>query len=111
MRRYLRLRKHEAAQGRIPLDEQGPFFCSREGSRLTTNTVRRTLYKYIRKSGLRKTDLTPHDLRRTFGTWFLQENPDKPRELAYLMGHTDLSQVMKYALSDEKRARAGVAKL
>jgi len=27
------------------------------------------------------------------------------------MGHSDLSQVMKYALSDEKRARAGVAKL
>jgi hypothetical protein len=27
------------------------------------------------------------------------------------MGHSDLSQVMKYALSDEVRARAGVAKL
>jgi hypothetical protein len=33
------------------------------------------------------------------------------RELAELMGHSDLSQVMKYALSDEKRARAGVARL
>jgi hypothetical protein len=35
----------------------------------------------------------------------------KFRELAELMGHSDLSQVMKYALSDEARARAGVARL
>jgi hypothetical protein len=48
---------------------------------------------------------------RTFGTWYLQANPGHVRELAELMGHSDLSQVMKYALSDEQRARAGVAKL
>jgi integrase len=65
----------------------------------------------VRRSGLRKPDLHTHDLRRTFGTWFLQQNPNKARELAELMGHSDLSQVMKYALSDEERARAGVAKL
>ncbi len=61
-------------------------------------------------SAVRKQDLHPYDLRRTFGTWFLQ-NPDKVRELAELIGHSDLSQVMKYALSDEERARAGVARL
>jgi len=33
------------------------------------------------------------------------------RELAELMGYSDLSQVMKYARSDEKRARAGISKL
>ena len=41
----------------------------------------------------------------------MQANPGHVRELAELMGHSDLSQVMKYALSDEVRARAGVAKL
>ena len=45
------------------------------------------------------------------GTRFVQQNPEKARELAELMGHSDLGQVMKYALSDEQRARAGVAKL
>jgi integrase len=60
---------------------------------------------------IKKQDVKPHDLRRTFGTWFLQANPGHVRELAELMGHSDLSQVMKYALSDEQRARAGVAKL
>lgn len=73
--------------------------------------MRRTLYKYVRSSGIRKTGVKPHDLRRTFATWFLQENPGQARELAELMGHSDLSQVMKYALSDEKRARAGVGRL
>jgi len=65
----------------------------------------------VRKSGLKKAEIKPHDLRRTFGTWFLQANPGHVRELAELMGHSDLSQVMKYALSDEMRARAGVARL
>ena len=45
-----------------------------------------------------------HDLRGTFGTWFLQQHPDKVRELAELMGHSDLSQVNEEAcLSDEER--------
>lgn len=50
-------------------------------------------------------------LGRTFGTWYLQENPGQLIELAELMGHSNLSQVRKYALSDAERARAGVAKL
>lgn len=90
---------------------EGPLFLNKSGQRLTEGTMRRTLYKYVRRSGIRKTDITPHDLRRTFATWFLQENPDKIRELAHLMGHADLSQVMKYALSDWTRAREGVSKL
>jgi integrase len=82
-----------------------------KGERVTENTLRRRLYSWVRKSGLKKPNIKPHDLRRTFGTWFLQANPGHVRELAELMGHADLSQVMKYALSDEERARAGVAKL
>jgi integrase len=83
-----------------------------KGARVTENTLSRRLYGWVRKSALKKQDLKPHDLRRTFGTWYLQEKPGQVRELAELMGHSDLSQVIKYALSDEKRARrAGVAKL
>jgi integrase len=51
----------------------------------------------------------PHDLRRTFGTWYLQRDPGQLIELAELMGHPNLSQARKYALSDAERA--GVAKL
>ncbi len=80
--------------------------------RVSQNTLRRRLYKWVRETNLsKKANLKPHDLRRTFGTWYLQDNPGQLRELAELMGHSDLSQVMKYALSDAERARAGVARL
>ncbi|CAA9429115.1 MAG: hypothetical protein AVDCRST_MAG22-3135 [uncultured Rubrobacteraceae bacterium] len=37
--------------------------------------------------------------------------PGQARELAELLGHSDLSRVMKCALADEKSARAGVSRL
>ena len=109
LRRYLKVREELVPAG----GEAHPphLFLNEKGARVTENTLRRRLYGWVRKSGLKKADLKPHDLRRTFGTWFLQANPGHVRELAELMGHSDLSQVMKYALSDEKRARAGVNNL
>ena len=108
LRRYLGVREDLVPAGLGPPPH---LFLSAKGKRVTENTLRRRLYKWVRSSSIKKADLKPHDLRRTFGTWYLQENPGQVRELAELMGHSDLSQVMKYALSDEKRARAGVAKL
>jgi integrase/recombinase XerD len=108
LKRYLKVR-----DALLPSDRPPPphLFLNEKGSRVTENTLRRRLYSWVRKSGLKKADIKPHDLRRTFGTWFLQANPGHVRELAELMGHSDLSQVMKYALSDEERARAGIARL
>jgi integrase/recombinase XerD len=111
LRRYLKLREDLVAAGDFGEAPPPHLFLNEKGARVTENTLRRRLYGWVRKSGLKKADLKPHDLRRTFGTWFLQANPGHVRELAELMGHSDLSQVMKYALSDEKRARAGVGKL
>lgn len=110
LKRYLRARSELIAVD-VPKNEAQSLFLNNRGQRVSENTVRRNLYKYVRKSTLRKTEIHPHDLRRTFATWYLQENPGQHRELAELMGHSDLSQVMKYALSDAERARAGVAKL
>ena len=108
LKRYLKVRDGIVPAGKTP----PPYlFLSEKGERVTENTLRRRLYSWVRKSGLKKADIKPHDLRRTFGTWFLQANPGHVRELAELMGHSDLSQVMKYALSDEERARAGIARL
>jgi integrase len=100
--RYLKVRDRIVPAGETPLAH---LFLNEKGSRVTENTLRRRLYSWERKSGIKKADIKPHDLRRTFGTWFLQANPGHVRELAQLMGHSDLSQVMKYALSDEQRAR------
>ena len=108
LKRYLKAREELVGPGEVPLRH---LFLNEKGTRVTENTLRRRLYSWVRKSGIKKQDVKPHDLRRTFGTWFLQANPGHVRELAELMGHSDLSQVMKYALSDEQRARAGVARL
>jgi integrase/recombinase XerD len=108
LKRYLKVRDDIVPPGKTPPPH---LFLNEKGERVTENTLRRRLYSWVRKSGIKKTDIKPHDLRRTFGTWFLQANPGHVRELAELMGHSDLSQVMKYALSDEQRARAGVVKL
>ena len=109
LRRYLRSR-----EVLVPADMESPLphlFVTEKGSRITEGTLRRRLYGWVRESRLKKSDVKPHDLRRTFGTWYLQENPGQLIELAELMGHSNLSQVRKYALSDAERARAGVAKL
>ena len=108
LKRYLGLR-----EGLVPVGGSPPthLFLNDKGASVTENTLRRRLYKWVRSSSIKKAEIKPHDLRRTFGTWYLQDNPGQVRELAELMGHSDLSQVMKYALSDEERARAGVARL
>ncbi|MDP9476112.1 MAG: tyrosine-type recombinase/integrase [Actinomycetota bacterium] len=105
------LRRLISAQGREDSAEDAPLFRNDRGGRITESSVRRRLYRYVREARLRKEDLTPHDLRRTFATWYLAENPEGLRDLAELLGHSDLTQVMKYALSDEKRARAGVRRI
>ncbi len=109
LRRYLRQR-----DVLVPADVESPLphlFITEKGTRITEGTLRRRLYGWVREARLTKADIKPHDLRRTFGTWYLQENPGQLIELAELMGHSNLSQVRKYALSDAERARAGVAKL
>jgi integrase/recombinase XerD len=108
LKRYLKVRVDLVPPGKTSPPH---LFLNEKGKRVTENTLRRRLYSWVRKSGIKKAEIKPHDLRRTFGTWFLQANPGHVRELAELMGHSDLAQVMKYALSDEQRARAGVAKL
>jgi integrase/recombinase XerD len=109
LRRYLRARG-----ALVPANTGSPLphlFVTEKGTRITEGTLRRRLYGWVREARLKKADVKPHDLRRTFGTWYLQENPGQLIELAELMGHSNLSQVRKYALSDAERARAGVGRL
>lgn len=110
LKRYLKARDAllgtPAGQGDL-----GDLFLNEKGTRVSENTVRRRFYLWVRRSSIRKSSLSPHDLRRTFGTWYLQKNPGQHLELAELMGHSDLRQVTKYALVEAERARAGVGRL
>jgi site-specific recombinase XerD len=107
LRRYLRQREALVPAGEVADSPLPHLFVTEKGSRITEGTLRRRLCIWARESRLKMADEKPHDLRRTFGTWYLQENPGQLVELAELMGHSNLSQVRKYALSDAERARAG----
>jgi integrase len=61
------------------------LFVTEKGSRVTEGTLRMRLYSWVSESRLKKADVKPHDLRRTFGTWYLQENSGQLIELAELM--------------------------
>jgi integrase len=104
LRRYLRQRDALVPVGEAADSPLPHLFITAKGSRITEGTLRRRLYGWVRESRLKKADIKPHDLRRTFGTWYLQDNPGQLVELAELMGHSNLSQVRKYALSDAERA-------
>ena len=82
-----------------------------KGTHVTEGTLRHRLYSWVRESRIKNADVKSHDLRRTFGTSYLQENLGRLIELAELVGHANLSQARKYALSDAQRARAGVSRL
>lgn len=108
LRRYLKARSALLGATR---EDNGDLFLNEKGAHVSENTVRRRFYLWLRRSSIRKSGLSPHDLRRTFGTWYLQKNPGQHLELAELMGHSDLRQVTKYALVEAERARAGVGRL
>ncbi len=111
LRRYLRQKDALVPAGEGAGSPLPHLFVTEKGRRITEGTLRRRLYAWVRESRLKKADIKPHDLRHTFGTWYLQENPGQLIELAELIGHSNPSQVRKYALSNAERARAGVAKL
>jgi integrase/recombinase XerD len=79
LKRYIKVRDELVSAGKTTLPH---LFLSEKGERVTENTLRRRLYGWVRKSGIKKQDVKPHDLRRTFGTWFLQANPGHVRELS-----------------------------
>lgn len=53
------------------------------------------------------TDFRPHDLRRTFATRLLN-NGVNPRTVADLLGHTDLTMVMRYMVPPDELKRSAV---
>jgi site-specific recombinase XerD len=70
------------------------LWIGRRGSLTQASSVLRLLDKYCIRAGIEK--VTPHKLRHTFATRYLQKNPDDLRGLAALLGHSDLNMVMLY---------------
>jgi site-specific recombinase XerC len=68
LKQYLKVRESLATAGDAPPSR---LFLNDKGERVTEDTLRRRFYSWVRRSGIKKQEIKPHDLRRTFGTWFL----------------------------------------
>ena len=76
------------------LAQYSKLWIGRKGTLTQSSSVLRLLNKYCIQAKIEK--VTPHQLRHTFATSYLQKNPDDLRGLAALLGHSDLNTVMLY---------------
>lgn len=77
-----------------PTDAQQALWWGRDGALEHRSSITRLLDKYAIRAGIEK--VTPHMLRHTFATRYLNANPDDLRGLARLLGHSSLNTVMIY---------------
>jgi len=79
------------------------LFLTRFGSRLDAQTVRRLLHTLAERAGIKKA-VTPHTLRRSFGTHLLKGGAS-PRHLQLLLGHSSLDTTALYLRLDAQDLR------
>ncbi len=71
-----------------------PLWWGKHGPLTHRSSILRILQRYALRTQL--DSISPHMLRHTFASNYLQANPDDLRGLAALLGHSDLNTVMIY---------------
>jgi len=99
LREYLEVRPQQS----------GPLFFSRTYQPLTGRDVQRVVVEAARRAGLGKR-VTPHTLRHTFATRFLQAGGDLAT-LQTVLGHSNLSTTARYLHPDAGRVQEMVEEL
>lgn len=92
--RYVTLDGHDAE-----VDSKA-IFLNREGTRLTTRSVDRKFEKYLKQSGL-SADITPHTIRHTIATHWLENGMDL-KTIQVLLGHSSLATTTIYTQVSSK---------
>ena len=78
-----------------PTDPTAALWQGERGALSDRTTINKLLAEYARLAGIQE-GVTPHRLRHTFATHYLEANPGDLRGLAALLGHRSLDTVMIY---------------
>jgi len=80
-----------------------PLFVNKNGTRLSSRSVRRKVAKYLIEAGL-DPDISPHTIRHSFATHLLDNGADL-RSVQELLGHQSLSSTQVYTHLTSARMR------
>ncbi len=101
IKNYMKLLETEKAS--LPSSPTSPLFVNKNGTRLSTRSVRRKVAKYLVQVGL-DPDISPHTIRHSFATHMLDNGADL-RSVQELLGHQSLSSTQVYTHLTSGRMR------
>jgi integrase/recombinase XerD len=76
-------------------EEGTPFYLTKAGNRLDLRNVERIVGRIAERARLGSVRITPHILRHTFATHYIQNGGD-PFSLQRILGHSDIKTTMIY---------------
>ena len=82
----------------LPLTVHGELWVGQRGPLKDPAGVYRMLQNYARRADIDESQVSPHVLRHTMATRYLEANPDDLRGLAAILGHKSLDTVMIYTM-------------
>ena len=106
MKHYLQLLISQKSS--LPSGPTAPLFINKNGTRLSTRSVRRKVAKYLVEANL-DPDISPHTIRHSFATHLLDNGADL-RAVQELLGHQSLSSTQVYTHLTSGRLRDGYDK-
>ena len=101
--RYMELRNKK--YNNLDKELKDVIFISRKRNKLSTDQIRRVVYKLIDKANVTK--VTPHALRHGFGTLMLATGKLTLEELSLEMGHGSISTTLKWYIHQVKNRNYG----